>query len=197
MKSIKLKSYLAGIISLLLFGLLLAQSMEAVCVTDYVSWPVSRYLSGHPLGLSILCGMIAGLSEEAGYYLVFKYFLKERKNWNIPLFFGLGRGVTEAVFYLMISSAGLSVKELLYPHICLRLISIGAVIGLSILDYIAVDQTKWILAISVSIHAIMNTFSFAAGREIIHVSQRMENGYSMTVSFSAMIITYLIYRKYG
>lgn len=138
-------------------------------------------------------GIIAGISEEAGYYFVFKCFLKCRNNWSILLLFGLGRGGTEAFFYLISLVEGLSGREF-YLHIFLRLISIGAVIGLSMLDYIAVDRTKWILAISVTIHAIMNMFSFAIGREIIHVSRWIENCCSIVVSFGAIIIACLIYR---
>ena len=70
----KCKIFLIGVLSLLFFGLLLPQPIQALMVL--VESPIKDFFSQHSLILCVAVGIIQGLFEEGGYYLVFRTILK-------------------------------------------------------------------------------------------------------------------------
>ena len=85
----KIKYFVAGMISLIVFGLLLPQPIQALFV--YTS--LKSFFDSHLVLLCILVGAVQGVSEECGYYIIMKKIYKKDKKEILPLGFGLGRGV--------------------------------------------------------------------------------------------------------
>lgn len=66
--------------------------------------PLLNYLSGQPwfpaagsVSGVLLLAFSAGLFEETGRYIGFKYFLRQHRRWNDGVAFGLGHGGIEAI----------------------------------------------------------------------------------------------------
>ena len=77
----KYKIFLIGVLSLLIFGLLLPQPIQALMVL--VESPIKDFFSRHSLLLCVAVGIIQGLSEEGGFYLVIRSMLKKEKSLKI------------------------------------------------------------------------------------------------------------------
>lgn len=80
-------------------------------------------LLGPPRGVALLpipiVGLVAGLSagvcEEVARFLSFRFLLKERRQWQSGLQFGLGHGGIEAIVFGSLAALGL-VNVLLAPY---------------------------------------------------------------------------------
>lgn len=92
----KHKIFFIGALSLIIFGLLLPQPIQALLVL--VESPIKEFFETHSLLLCIIVGLIQGLSEECGYYFVFRTIFKNESSIKIPIFFGLGRSSLHTIF---------------------------------------------------------------------------------------------------
>jgi len=64
--------------------------------------------SGVPLVyLAVLLGLSAGVFEETARYLIFRTWLKDRRDWCSALMFGAGHGGTEAIIVGILALAAL------------------------------------------------------------------------------------------
>lgn len=71
----KVKYFVAGMISLIVFGLLLPQPIQALFV--YTS--LKSFFDSHLVLLCILVGAVQGISEECGYYIIMKKYIRKIK----------------------------------------------------------------------------------------------------------------------
>ena len=101
------KYFFLGVISLVTFGLLLPQPIQAILIYS----PLKTIFNNHLIVLCIIVGIIQAISEECGYYFVMKNVYKKDHNKFLPKWFGLGRGIFHTVFdigssIVLISSFG-------------------------------------------------------------------------------------------
>lgn len=145
----KIKYFVAGMISLIVFGLLLPQPIQALFV--YTS--LKSFFDSHLVLLCILVGAVQGISEECGYYIIMKKIYKKDKKEILPLGFGLGSGMVAIIF---------------------RLIGLGALLVLTNLDFIAFKNNRiYILGISILLHLVMNGAIYANELELLHFSDSL------------------------
>lgn len=166
----KLKYFITGIISLIIFGLLLPQPIQALFV--YTSLKV--FFDSHLVLLCILVGVVQGLSEECGYYVIMKKIYKKDKKEILPFWFGLGRGVLHTIFDIgsvvfVMTSLGTGMVAIIS-----RLIGLGALLVLTNLDFIAFKNNRiFILGTSILLHLVMNGMIYANGLELLHFSDSL------------------------
>lgn len=65
--------------------------------------PVSRAIMSNPILLSIIGGLIAGIFEETGRFVAFKFILRKRKNRLTAITYGIGHGGFEVMYLLGIA----------------------------------------------------------------------------------------------
>lgn len=58
----------------------------------------STYFTTHPIAFAIYGALAAGVFEEVGRYLGFKFLLKRFRTWTAGIAYGLGHGGVEAFF---------------------------------------------------------------------------------------------------
>ena len=193
----KIKYFVAGMISLIVFGLLLPQPIQALFV--YTS--LKSFFDSHLVLLCILVGAVQGVSEECGYYIIMKKIYKKEgckmkilvvncgssslkyqlidmetkdKKEILPLGFGLGRGVLHTIFDIgsvvfVMTSLGSGMVAIIF-----RLIGLGALLVLTNLDFIAFKNNRiYILGISILLHLVMNGAIYANELELLHFSDSL------------------------
>ncbi len=187
----KYKIFLIGVISLLIFGLLLPQPIQALMVL--VESPVKDFFSRHSLLLCVAVGIIQGLFEEGGYYLVFRTVLKCEKSKETPIVFGLGRSGLHTIFDVgTIFSAGMSIFGCLITVVG-RVLSFGALMGLTVMDYKSITKKRVVyLVLSIVLHAIMNGVLYANELELINVNNHFDSMFMISFSCVVIIISMLI-----
>jgi uncharacterized membrane protein YhfC len=75
--------------------------------------PLGRWIQGHPewiVPFLLLSSFTAGLFEETGRWLGYKYLLRRERSRRIAVMFGLGHGALEAILLAGIPLAGLLVS---------------------------------------------------------------------------------------
>ena len=182
----KVKYFITGIISLIIFGVLLPQPIQAL----FIYTPLKSFFDSHLVILCILVGVVQGVSEECGYYVIMKKIYNRDKKEILPFWFGLGRGVFHLLFdicsvvFVMTSFGSCMVA------IVSRLISLGALLVLTNLDYIAFKNKRiFILGISILLHSAMNGLIYANELELLHFSDSLFIfGYSVFVIIVGSII---------
>jgi len=94
-EKISLKAILAGAMVFSVFQLL----TRIPLLTALGNQPWFRELSAASLLFSafIVGGLSAGLFEETGRFLGFRYFLKDKLSWQNGIAFGIGHGAIEAI----------------------------------------------------------------------------------------------------
>ena len=166
----KIKYFVAGMISLIVFGLLLPQPMQALFV--YTS--LKSFFDSHLVLLCILVGAVQGVSEECGYYIIMKKIYKKDKKEILPFGVGLGRGVLHTIFDIgsvvfVMTSLGSGMVAIIF-----RLIGLGALLVLTNLDFIAFKNNRiYILGISILLHLVMNGAIYANELELLHFSDSL------------------------
>lgn len=164
---LKKKYFLAGIISLILFGILLPQPVQAL----FVYSPMKSFFTNHSIILCVLVGIVQAVSEECGYYFVMKRIYNRENNSILPFWFGLGRGIVHTIFD--IGSVILIMTSLIsgISAVVSRLLGLGALIQLTNLDYIAFRNRKiGFIIMSVIFHFIMNSVIYANELDLLHLS---------------------------
>jgi len=56
-----------------------------------------NFLGGRVPGWAIICAVTAGIFEEVGRYLGYKYLVPQARSWESGFFYGLGHGALEAM----------------------------------------------------------------------------------------------------
>ncbi|HAP31474.1 MAG TPA: YhfC family intramembrane metalloprotease [Firmicutes bacterium] len=94
-EKIALKAILVGVLVFIVFQLL----TRLPILSALGNQPWFRELSASSLLFSALLvgGLSAGLFEETGRYLGFRYFLKDKLSWQNGIAFGIGHGGIEAI----------------------------------------------------------------------------------------------------
>lgn len=187
----KYKIFLIGALSLLIFGLLLPQPIQALMVL--VESPIKDFFSGHSLLLCIAVGVIQGLFEEGGYYLVFRTMLKKEKSKETAILFGLGRSGLHTIFdFGTIFATRMSIFGYLIAVVG-RIFSFGALMGLTLIDYRSITKKRVVyLVLSIVLHAIMNGVIYANELELINVNKNFDYIFMISFSCVIMIISVLI-----
>ena len=190
----KHKIFFIGALSLIIFGLLLPQPIQALLVL--VESPIKEFFETHSLLLCIIVGLIQGLSEECGYYFVFRTIFKNESSIKIPIFFGLGRSSLHTIFdivtILMMHNNILNLLIAIFS----RVIGFGALMGLTLIDYNSIiKKKKSYLILSVLLHAIMNGTLYAAELNLFKVNNNFDSLFMICFSCAVIIISILICRK--
>ncbi len=190
----KHKIFFIGALSLIIFGLLLPQPIQALLVL--VESPIKEFFETHSLLLCIIVGLIQGLSEECGYYFVFRTIFKNESSIKIPIFFGLGRSSLHTIFdivtILMMHNNILNLLIAIFS----RVIGFGALMGLTLIDYNSIiKKKKSYLILSVLLHAIMNGTLYAAELNLFKVNNNFDSLFMICFSCAVIIFSMLICRK--
>ena len=190
----KHKIFFIGALSLIIFGLLLPQPIQALLVL--VESPIKEFFETHSLLLCIIVGLIQGLSEECGYYFVFRTIFKNESSIKIPIFFGLGRSSLHTIFdivtILMMHNNILNLLIAIFS----RVIGFGALMGLTLIDYNSIIKKKIsYLILSVLLHAIMNGTLYAAELNLFKVNNNFDSLFMICFSCAVIIFSMLICRK--
>ena len=187
----KYKIFLIGVLSLLIFGLLLPQPIQSLMVL--VESPIKDFFSRHSLLLCVAVGIIQGLFEEGGYYLVFRTMLKKEKSKETPIAFGLGRSSLHTIFDVgTIFAARMSILGCLIAVVG-RILSFGALMGLTLIDYKSITKKSMVyLALSIVLHAIMNGVLYANELELLNVNNNFDSMFMISFSCVIIIISVLI-----
>lgn len=188
------KIFFIGALSLIIFGLLLPQPIQALLVL--VESPIKEFFETHSLLLCIIVGLIQGLSEECGYYFVFRTIFKNESSIKIPIFFGLGRSSLHTIFdivtILMMHNNILNLLIAIFS----RVIGFGALMGLTLIDYNSIiKKKKSYLILSVLLHAIMNGTLYAAELNLFKVNNNFDSLFMICFSCAVIIFSMLICRK--
>lgn len=187
----KYKIFLIGVLSLLIFGLLLPQPIQALMVL--VESPIKDFFSRHSILLCVAVGIIQGLFEEGGYYLVFRTILKKEKSKETLIAFGLGRSGLHTIFDVgTIFATHMSILGCLIAIVG-RILSFGALMGLTLIDYNSIiKKRKVYLALSVMLHSIMNGVLYANEIEFLNINNNFDSMFMISFSCVVIIISVLI-----
>ena len=182
-------------ISLIIFGLVLPQPLQALFI--FIS-PIKEFFSNHKISLCIIVGLIQGICEEGGYYLIFRYKLKQYNSRQLPILFGIGRSGLELLYNIIfIFTIGTSFSSLIIILIA-RIFGFGGTIGLSILDYAATQpKKKYLLYISIILHAVMNSVLYAMELGLLPSEINIESYFMILFSIVIMLISLFIYIKFN
>ncbi len=187
----KYKIFLIGVLSLLIFGLLLPQPIQALMVL--VESPIKDFFSRHLILLCVAVGITQGLFEEGGYYFIFTTMLKKEKSKETPIVFGLGRSSLHTIFDVgTIFATRMSILGCLIAIVG-RILSFGALMGLTLIDYKSVTKKRMVyLALSVALHSIMNGALYANEMELLNVNNNFDSMFMISFSCVVIIISVLI-----
>lgn len=89
---------LTGALVFLTFGIILKSVPNLLFLS--ADNPVSRFISGNIWAYAIYGGLSAGIFEEAGRYVAFKFFLKKYDYRESSVAYGLGHGGIECIVVL-------------------------------------------------------------------------------------------------
>ena len=194
----KIKVIFVGALSLVVFGLLLPQPIQALLVL--FDSPVKDFFAIHILSLCVIVGLIQGLFEEGGYYFIFKTILKNEHSPQTPILFGIGRGGLHIIFDVVsILLVSLNLFNCIVS-IMSRVFVFGAMIGLTMLDYYAYQRRqKWYLLFSILLHACLNGILYAGELNLIKTSENFEALTLIIFSCVVIICTRLVgkYFRHG
>ncbi len=101
LKKEKFTTILVGAATFLLFALILEKPLQALVIS--VDHPVSRFLNSHPVCWALVVGLFPGIFEETGRLAAFKTLLKNRKNRETSISYGIGHGGFEVMMVLGLS----------------------------------------------------------------------------------------------
>ena len=89
-EGISIKTTLGGIIGFVLFALILEQILHKIVMS-------SNIIPVNTLAFGIYGALAAGVFEETGRFLVFKTFIKNKREWKDGLGYAIGHGGIEAI----------------------------------------------------------------------------------------------------
>lgn len=188
----KVKFVLIGAISLVIFGLLLPQPLQALLVI--VDTPFKKFFEIHTVILCVIVGLIQGISEECGYYFVLKHILKKEQNENLSFWFGLGRSLLHTIFdiVIIIGTFYSNIWVFIFTIVA-RMFSFVAMMKLTMLDYLSCKKKKLLyLVLSILFHAILNGILYASELQLII---NFDIWFMIIYSLVIIIISSFIYKK--
>ena len=94
-KKVNIKAFFIGAGIFILFALIFEQFFHQVILTKTGTFGVS--ITNNIWYYAIYGGLAAGLFEELGRYVGFRFFLTKEKNPNTSIMYGLGHGGIEAI----------------------------------------------------------------------------------------------------
>lgn len=190
----KLRIILCGILGLIVFGLLLPQPLQALLVL--VDTPIRQFFSAHAILLCVVVGLIQGVSEEAGYFYLFKHVLKKYRFRQVPVLFGLGRSGLEFLYNLIVLIVEYRSVFRMGIKLFARIFLFGGSIGLSVLDYEALRPgKKYLLLISIGFHAIINSAVYAVESGLLPNNGKFESWFMILFAFMVMLCSFFVYRR--
>ena len=97
-------SVLAGAAAFLLFALILEKPIQNVLLFPAAmgipEHAVSRFLSANPVLLALAAGLFPGVFEETGRLVAFRTVLRNRRNRETSVSYGIGHGCFEVILIL-------------------------------------------------------------------------------------------------
>lgn len=190
----KVKLLLIGAISLVVFGFLLPQPIQALLVMP--DTPIKNYFVIHTLSLCMIVGIIQGVSEECGYYFVLKRISKNEQLKSLPFWFGLGRSLLHTLFdmgTIIITFTNISVFIF---SIISRMFSFAAMMELTKIDYLSCQKKKALfLGLSVLLHATLNGILYAYELQLFNATANFDIWFMIVYSIAVIAISSIICRK--
>ena len=92
------KTVLVGAVIFFLFVTILEKPIQALVITG--EHPVAAFLSANPVWWALVVGLFPGVFEETGRLFAFKAILKNRKNRETAISYGIGHGGMEVLMLL-------------------------------------------------------------------------------------------------
>ena len=139
----KVKLLFIGAISLVVFGFLLPQPIQALLVI--IDTPIKNFFAIHTLSLCMIVGIIQGISEECGYYFVLKQISKNEQLKSLPFWFGLGRSLLHTLFDIgTIIVTFTNIWGFIFAIVS-RMFSFVAMMKLTKIDYLSYQKKKSII----------------------------------------------------
>ena len=97
------KTVLVGAVIFFLFVTVLEKPIQALVITG--EHPVAAFLNANPVWWALVVGLFPGVFEETGRLFAFKAILKNRKNRETAISYGIGHGGMEVVMLLGVNYA--------------------------------------------------------------------------------------------
>ncbi len=190
----KVKLLFIGAISLVVFGLLLPQPIQAILVI--IDTPIKNFFASHALSLCVIVGLIQGISEEGGYYFVLNRISKREQSKSLPFWFGLGRSLLHTLFDIGTIIVSFSNIWVFVFSIVSRMFSFAAMMKLTLIDYFAYQKKKIIyLVLSILLHVILNGMLYAYELRILNVIANFDIWFMIAYSIIIIAISSVICRK--
>lgn len=190
----KVKLMFIGAISLVVFGLLLPQPIQALLVI--IDTPVKNFFVTHALSLCVVVGLIQGISEECGYYFVLKHISKREQSKSLPFWFGLGRSLLHTLFDIGTIIAAFSNIWVFVFAIVSRMFSFVAMTKLTMIDYFSYQKKKVsYLGLSILLHAILNGVLYAHELQILNAIANFDIWFMIVYSAAVVVISSVICKK--
>ena len=95
----KISYLIAGAIGFILSARVLELGVHYVCIL--ADNPVSRFINGNTWAFVLYGTMMAGIFEECGRHIVFKYILKKNRTRENAVLYGIGHGGIEILAVLL------------------------------------------------------------------------------------------------
>ncbi|MBD5547018.1 MAG: YhfC family intramembrane metalloprotease [Lachnospiraceae bacterium] len=191
----KIKLLFIGALSLVVFGLLLPQPIQALLVI--IDTPIKDFFVIHTLSLCIIVGMIQGISEECGYYFVLKQISKNEQ-LKIPFWFGLGRSSLHTLYDIVTIIVTFTNIRVFIFSIVSRMFTFAAMMKLTKIDYLSYQKKKALfLGLSVLLHAILNGTLYAYELQLFNVTvtANFDIWFMLVYSIAVIVISSIICRK--
>ncbi|MDE6132539.1 MAG: YhfC family intramembrane metalloprotease [Oscillospiraceae bacterium] len=189
----KVKLLFIGAISLIVFGLLLPQPIQALLVV--IDTPVKEFFAAHQLSLCVIVGLIQGISEECGYCFVLKH-IKNEPPENTPFWFGLGRSVLHTLFDIVTIIIAFSNIWVFIFAVVSRIFSFAAMIELTKIDYFSYQRKKVLyLGLSVLLHALLNGVLYAHELQLFNAAANSDTWFILVFSITVIAVSSIISKK--
>ncbi|MBD5456379.1 MAG: YhfC family intramembrane metalloprotease [Lachnospiraceae bacterium] len=190
----KVKLLFTGAISLIVFGLLLPQPIQALLVI--IDSPIKNFFVIHTLSLCIIVGIIQGISEECGYYFVLKQISKKEQLKSLPFWFGLGRSLLHTLYDIGTIIVTFTDIRVFIFSIVARMFCFVAMIELTKIDYLSFQKKKALfLWLSVLLHAILNDSLYAYELQLFNAAANFDIWFLLVYSIAIIVISIIICRK--
>ena len=189
-----MKLLFIGAISLVVFGLLLPQPIQALLVM--IDTPVKNFFMTHALSLCVVVGLIQGISEEGGYYFVLKQISKREQSKSLPFWFGLGRSSLHTLFDIGTIIVSFSNIWVFVFAIVSRMFSFAAMMKLTMIDYVSFQKKKVsYLGLSILLHAVLNGVLYAYELQKLNVIANFDIWFMIVYSVVVIVLSSVICRK--
>lgn len=198
-KKERLKPFIVGVLVFFISQILLRIPLLSYVLPSQI-WYMR--LSLNPYLYSIFLGLTAGIFEEVGRYIGFKYFLKNNNNYKDGLSFGFGHWGVEAVLLvginamvLLFSSSLLAKSGISTTNTFLmgleRLFTLSIHVGLSMIVLYSVRLNNILyLFIAIILHGIID----AAIGILPQLFDVGSIGMEIYIMIWALVFLYVIYR---